>query len=287
MKKSPAKPTPPLKELLLCADDYAQNPAISEGQLALLAACRINAVSCLVNMDTFDDMHQDVKPFKADRFVGLHLNLTLGQPRSAMWRKHEGEWFKGLPWLIRQTCLRRLDPRVVLAELQAQLDVFLDSMQCEPDFMDGHHHVHQLPIVRDAVLQLYRERSLSGFLRNTYNGWSDYSALRGFPKPQALACLGGYAFQKQLIQAAIPANTSFAGLYSFSKARHYRAYFKRFLAHTASGGLIMCHPGHVSSDPDDAIRHARQLEWDYFMSDAFLKDMRAQSFQLMTKVDEA
>ena len=271
------------KEIILCADDYAQNNAISQGILTLVKSGRINAVSCLVNSAAFDETHTDLLEFRSRCFIGLHLNLTLGQPRSAMWRTHAGELFDGLPTLLSNAYLKRLDLRVVQAELQAQLDVFVNAMQFYPDFIDGHQHIHQFPVVRTALLNIYREQKMSCFLRNTYNGWTKTCRGPGLPKTALLAVLGGARFKQTLIQEAIPANTSFSGVYSFAHAKHYRNYFKRFLAQIMPGGLIMCHPGVKSQDHEDPLLYSRPYEHAYFMSDVFVHDMQAYSCSLMDK----
>ena len=271
------------KEILLCADDYAQSTAISQGILTLVNAGRINAVSCLVNKSAFDETYADLLACRSKCFIGLHLNLTLGQPRSAMWRSHAGELFGSLPKLICDAYLKRLDLRVVQAELQAQLDVFVDTMQCYPDFIDGHQHIHQFPVVRDALLNIYREKNMSCFLRNTYNGLLQSYRFSAFPKSALLALLGGAKFKNLLIQEAIPANTSFSGVYPFARAKSYRKYFTRFLSETVTGGLIMCHPGVESRDNDDPLLYSRPEEYTYFMSDSFVQDMQTYACKLMTK----
>ena len=125
-------------DILLCADDFAQNTSISTGILNLAEYGRINAISCLVNSATFDENRLELLALKPKCFIGLHLNLTMGQPRSAVWRTHIGEMFVGLPRLISNAYFNRLELRVVQAELQAQLDVFANTINCYPDFIDGH-----------------------------------------------------------------------------------------------------------------------------------------------------
>lgn len=273
------------KGIIICADDYAQNAMINAGILSLLKEKRINAASCLVNSSLWDEAANELEPFKASSFFGLHLNFTDGQPLSSMWRKHEGEAFEGLAHLLKRIYLRRLRFDVVKAEISAQLNVFAQMMHCYPDFIDGHQHIHQFPIIRDALFALYTEQNLPVFMRHTYNNWSDFTPGIGFPKKQLLACLGGQAFRRKLIQLQIATNTSFAGIYRFSKASRYRYFFKQFLAHSQHGGLIMCHPGAACDDQGDPIFQARPHELHYFLSDVFLTDLEDNSFHLLKKVE--
>lgn len=283
-----------MRELLLCADDYAQNEDITAGILSLIQQDRINAVSCLVNSQSFAEYSQDLKPLKNKVFVGLHLNLTFGQPLSAKWRKHEGERFQGLPRLLKRAYLRQLDLDVVLAELKAQIDVFTHAMHVYPDFIDGHEHIHQLPIVRKALLELYQQQhnmafdeenipEHKSFIRQTSNGLKDLFSLTSFPKRQLISLLGGMKFKRLLIREAIPTNVSFNGIYNIKCASQYRKYFQKFLNNSKNGGLIMCHPGNRSNDKEDPLYLYRHSELEYFLSDAFLRDLLDNSVKLMSR----
>lgn len=296
------------KHIIICADDFAQNEDISDGILSLMQMRRINATSCLVNTVHWSDASELLHPLKTTHFIGLHLNLTFGQPLSAMWRKHEGEQFPDLSHLLMRCYLNRLDESVVAAEIQAQLDVFTHRMHIYPDFIDGHQHVHQLPIVRRALLAVHRQkmghveredmlRSEQGdlssiddtvghdttFFRSTMNGWQDYFCVTGFPKVQALALLGGKHFSQCLKRDILPTNNGFFGVYPFKKSIQYRRYFLRFLEKIKDGGLIMCHPGNVSLDVHDPLQHHRSHELDYLMSHDFLDDLDKYGVFLLEK----
>jgi predicted glycoside hydrolase/deacetylase ChbG (UPF0249 family) len=70
--------------------------------------------------------------------LGLHLTLT-GQ--------------RSLPRLALAACLGRLDAGAVAIALRDQLDAFLAAFGRPPDFIDGHQHVHLLPVVRGQVVR--------------------------------------------------------------------------------------------------------------------------------------
>jgi chitin disaccharide deacetylase len=291
------------KQIIICADDFAQNEEISDGILSLAKHQRINAISCLVNTSHWDDLYTELSSIKQKNYIGLHLNFTFGQPLSSLWRKTEGEQFLGLPSLIRRLYLRQINIKTIVAEIQAQIDVFTHTMHVYPDFIDGHQHVQQLPIVRQALLEVHASKMghvyssitendepheedldhCDSFFRNTSNGLGDLCSIVGFPKIQALNILGGRKFRRQLIREQIPTNSSFAGIYNFSKAENYRKYFQRFLNKTKSGGIIMCHPGCYSKDLSDPLHMSRHHELNYFMSDVFLSDIEDNYFKLTTR----
>lgn len=272
-----------IKRILLCADDYAQNQDISMGILTLCQQQRINAVSSLVNAPLWAESSEKLLPLKTTHYLGLHFNLTWGRALSAEWQACYGKEFKGLTWLLKQCYGGRLDKRSVEAEIQAQIQAYTAALGEKPDFFDGHQHIQQLPIIRDIIGTLYTKSPFAPLLRNTCNGGRDLVCRIGFPKKQLIAVLGGWAFKQQLKQLKMPTNTSFAGIYNFAKAKHYRSYFRHFLAISQDAGLIMCHPGLPSVDQSDPLSAFRHEEMNYLMSDIFWQDLRDYGYELMFK----
>lgn len=270
------------RKIIICADDYAQNEAISEGILLLVQNKRINAVSCLVNLPHWKKAHAELRRIRKDIFIGLHINLSFGKAVSGAWQKIYAPNFDHFLSLTKQSYLRRLDKECVEAEICAQLDTFINSTGIPPDFIDGHQHIHQFPIIRDALISVYKQKNLTAFCRSTSNNLKDLFDFN-FPKRQAITLLGGFKLKTLLNEQAIPTNSSFAGIYNFASAKNYRYYFRQFLKQTCSGGLIMCHPGNRSNDLNDPLYHYRHYELDYFMSDAFLSDLHEQQCRLQCK----
>ncbi len=263
-----------MKDLILCADDYAQNIAISDGIIDLARALRINAISCMTTIATWHEAHFALKTIQERTYIGLHLNLTHGKALSRAWASRYGAQLPTLFQLLKSTHLHQLNIQVLAFEIQAQIDAFTQQMNALPDFIDGHQHIHQLPMVRDVLF------TQNIPMRKTSRGWLDVLSFDGFPKRQLITLLGGICFEKRL---TMPFNTSFSGIYQFKSADRYRQHFKTFLKHTVHDGLIMCHPGHPTKDTRDPLNASRHLELNYFMSDDYLADMQEYSFQLKHK----
>ena len=269
-----------VKNLIVCADDYAQNAAISEGILNALTAKRINAVSCLTNMTDWFEAGQVLHATKTSASIGLHLNFTQGQPLSTAWKNKYGIKFKSLIAVISSNYLKYIDRACIEAECLAQLNRFRLVMKRNPDFIDGHQHVHQLPMIRQVLLSIYAKEQLTGWMRV-----SDYSRVfnKNLVNPLKMlmiAQLGGFALRRLVTQMHIPTHTSFSGIYRFEHAAQYAQLFKKFLSGSEPNGLIMCHPGLLSEDQSDPIRVSRSYELDYFMSDDYLADLEAYGFKL-------
>ena len=274
-----------IKKIILCADDYAQNEAISEGIITLAEKQRISAISCMVNSSIWPVAHRALHvitdSLESRPFIGLHLNLTFGKAVSPTWQRYYGHYFLSLPKLLKQAYFRQLNRAVLATEIQAQVDLFCDAMNAYPDFIDGHEHCHQLPMIRDALLSIQLPGAF--FIRNTSNGYHDLLPGYHFPKRQLITLLGGMTCKRQLSAHRIATNTSFSGIYNFKQSFHYRDYFKQFLSDSLDGGLIMCHPGKASNDTKDPLAGYRYNEYRYFLSDEFVSDLAQHSIALHFK----
>jgi predicted glycoside hydrolase/deacetylase ChbG (UPF0249 family) len=254
----PAAPIP----IALCADDYAQNQCIDDGILRLLAQQRLSAVSCF---STAPRWRQQGAPALREAAgaadVGLHFNLTEGFADAAPYR---------LRSLILRSLLTRLDGAWLRQHLHAQLDAFEAGYGKPPAFIDGHQHVHQLPGVRQALLQVLDERYADApiWVRNTVPA---SAAWRG--KPVILKLLGGAMTATALRGAGIRSNRGFAGVYGFDRP-DYQACFAEWLRAAAPGMLIMCHPA-AAVGSDDEIAAQRLVEYRFFESPEFPRMLQA------------
>jgi predicted glycoside hydrolase/deacetylase ChbG (UPF0249 family) len=257
--------------IVLCADDYAQNQAIDDGILHLLAERRLSAVSCFGNSPRW--LQQSAPALRevistanvGDAVdVGLHFNLTedfggAGADTNA----------SPAPYQLRRLILRSLftrpDVKLLRQRLHNQLDAFEAGYGQPPAFIDGHQHVHQLPGVRQVLLQVLDSRypGLPIWVRNTVPA---SAAWRG--KPVILKLLGGAMTATALRGLGISSNQGFAGVYGFDRP-DYAACFAEWLQAAKPGMLIMCHPAAAVGE-HDSIAAQRLVEYRFFQSPAFL-----------------
>jgi predicted glycoside hydrolase/deacetylase ChbG (UPF0249 family) len=245
--------------VVLCADDFGQNAAADSGILRLVEARRLTAVSCLAYGARWEVDAPALLALADAVDLGLHLDLTDGAAGAPATR---------LSWLVARSYARRLDPAQVEGRIGAQLDAFERVARRRPAFVDGHRHVHQLPVVRDALLRVLRARygPPLPFVRCTVP-----RRARG-GKALLIAALGGFALRRALRREGVPHNRDFAGVYGFDPAADYRGLMRRWLAAVEDGGLILCHPGLPGGDPGDPISEARSMELRYLESAAFPED---------------
>lgn len=263
-----------MKNITLCADDYGQNTAISQAIIALLQGKKLSATSCMTTAPQWLAQAMWLTRVKDQADIGVHFNLTQGQPLSSLFIAAQGAFFPSLLTLLRKSYLRQLDKTAILAELHAQLDQFIAGVGRMPDFIDGHQHVHQFPVIRDLFLTLYNERlrQHACYVRcvNDPIAWLRMNA-DAYIKRSVIQLCGANIFKQQLVRHKIPHNYSFSGIYDFAHVNHYPKLFPRFLQQSLDGGLIMCHPGLAgSSQTEDEIGESRAKEYHYFQSEQFI-----------------
>jgi predicted glycoside hydrolase/deacetylase ChbG (UPF0249 family) len=244
------------RRLTLCADDYAQSEAISLGILQLIDAGRLSATSVFSQSPYWSQVAPALLHAPVD--VGLHINLT----ESFVPGSHPLSY-----WLLRSQ-LRWLSRNELRTRILLQIDAFSDALGRLPDYLDGHQHVHALPVVRqalsDAVALRWQGRRERPYIRlpDRLVDAGD-SGLKG----QILksCCLG---FRRHLRQHQLSGPDWFAGLYSLRPEADYPRLMQRWLRQCPDQGLIMCHPGLTDTAPDP-IAATRPQEYRYLASEAF------------------
>lgn len=263
------------KTIVLCADDFGLNPGVSQGILKLVRMQRLSAVSCMVNMPDFALHAKDLLALQSQVQTGLHFNLTEGYLLSKP-DKH----CCSLNELLIKTHLRLIPSSFIAKEFNAQLDHYIKIMGDLPDFIDGHQHIHQFPVVRQVILELYEQRLRTNrtFIRSTYPAITlpQYQF-----KTRILAVTGGRTLSSKLTELGIPHNQYFSGIYDFAPDPNYRDLFRQWLSLAPSNTLIMCHPGEGRINTD-VITQTRLLEMEYFLSDEFLNDCHEYQTHLAT-----
>lgn len=208
--------------MILCADDFGMTEDINLAISELSRAGKIDAVSCMVNLP-----HFTADALAALGVVQTGLHLTLAEtPRE----------FRSL---VLRAYTRRLDRQEIYEKLSAQYDRFVEVAGCPPDFIDGHLHVQQLPVVRDAVVEFVQTRCADHppRVRNAA------LPLRQCSPKSFLIAAPGRALRKKLLRAGIPTNDGFGGIYNYSDYMRYPQHLQKFLHTVPQTGIIMVHPG--------------------------------------------
>ncbi|OZI78002.1 hypothetical protein CAL22_03200 [Bordetella genomosp. 12] len=250
------------RRVAVCGDDFGMDACVDHAIFQLLDAGSLSAVSCMSGGPSFARHAAELKARGTD--IGLHLNLS--EPLSVV-----DQGMLPLRTLLLRAYGGRLDRQVVGQAIERQLDAFEDQMGQAPHYVDGHQHVHQLPGVRELLLQALQRRygGQRPWLRLTRAGAQQGLPWSAVAKAHLIAALGGHALAAQAGKAGWPANGRFFGAYGFTGGkRRYAALLHHWFCNALDGDLIMSHP----SLPGP-VAHAQQrvAEFDVLAS-AELRD---------------
>lgn len=212
--------------LAVCVDDFGMHGGVNDAALALGGAGRATAVSCMVDGPAWRSGAGPLRQALAGKAdIGLHLDLTEQRP---------GRPRRALPALIVAAYARRLSSRDMASELRRQLDAFEDAAGAAPDFVNGHQHVHQLPVIREALVAelLRRYRLRRPWLRNSLPP----PCRHGFAlKPYLIGMLGGAALSALAKRAGLRQNRRLLGVYGYAGSpERYRRHVRQWLAQALS-----------------------------------------------------
>lgn len=244
-------------QVCICADDFGLESGVDQGIAALAARGKLTAVSCLSMGPTFGRDADMIRGLDID--IGLHLNFTesLGQPGL----------FMPVGKLILSAYLRILPASRINEQINRQLDAFESIMGRAPDFVDGHLHVHQLPQIRESLIEQLTKRygnNPSLWMRDTMPG-----PLRGsLPVAQRLKAyligsLGAKRLKAIAARAGIRTNDGgFFGVYDFARPHPpYPQMLEAWFAQMRQGALLMVHPAQ-SIQPGDLFGQDRVEEYE-------------------------
>ncbi|MBX3620748.1 MAG: ChbG/HpnK family deacetylase [Rhizobacter sp.] len=269
------------RAICVCVDDFGLHAGVNEAALRLAAMGRVHAIGCLVGGPAWPAGAARLRALPAEAVdVGLHLDFT-ERPCGPASRR-------GLAALIASSLAGRLDAGAVRAEIGAQLQAFEAALGRAPAFVDGHQHVHQLPVIRGALLHELSARygAARPWLRRTrVGGRPGTGRLPAWAKARVIETLGAGGLAVLARAAGYPQNTGLLGVYDFrGGAARYRTLLAAWLHAAAEGDLLMCHPSAamVLTDPlADPLLGARCAEYAVLGGPAFEALRRDAALTLM------
>jgi chitin disaccharide deacetylase len=267
-----------VKNVVVCADDFAVHAPASLGIARLAAAGRISATSVMVLSPRWAQdaaLLQDLR----DRIdVGLHLDWTsdfamaaghgLSLP-AAMLKAVTGGFGRGAALAVTRAVIER------------QLDAFEARWKAPPDHVDGHQHVQQFAGIREALVQALARRYGANQEQGEHSQTSErhsnspylrisrpLSGLVGL-KSRVIAAMGADALEKIAAHAQLVRAGALLGIYDFAGDQaDYARHMAGWLSAAPAGSIIMCHPAQAV-EPGDAIGRARAQEFAYLGCDDF------------------
>jgi predicted glycoside hydrolase/deacetylase ChbG (UPF0249 family) len=261
------------RRIVLCADDYAIAPGVSRAIRELAAGRRISATSCMTVMPSWPEEGRRLGAMAAGIDVGVHVTLTDHRPLARMPVIAPQARLPPFGVLLRRAYRGAVDRGEIRAEIERQIDAFESVMGRRPDFLDGHHHAHQLPVIREIVAEVFRARvgGRRAYVRTCAESWGTIVRRRVSVGRAAAFSIPGRALRRVLDRHGVPSNHGYAGAYDFSSRVPYETLFRRMLTSVRDGTLINCHPGFVDEDlgARDTLTAPRETEYRFFSGPAF------------------
>jgi predicted glycoside hydrolase/deacetylase ChbG (UPF0249 family) len=265
--------TQAIKDVVLCADDYALNAPVSQGIVALVVLGRLSATSVMSLSPRWAEDAVALRDVRERLDVGVHLDWT---SRFAIDAGHGS----GLGAVMARAALRLYKQKSIEDEIERQLDAFEAHWQAVPDHIDGHQHVQQFAVFRHALAEVLMRR----YGREAQRPWLRVSqvAQPGL-KAQVISAMGAQGLQRWAQANQWPRVGPLLGAYGFDGSMDdYARHMQAWLANLPQDkpALIMCHPA-VSAQADDDIGAARKREFAYLAGHDFVQHMFDASVRLV------
>ncbi len=260
-----------MKPVIINVDDLGLSEPVNEAVIRLAQMQRIQAASYMSQGSISAHAVRELHNLNID--IGLHLDLTgfncVGSLKHILLNSYLHLW-----------------PRTKIQNIiNQQLNQFEDTIGQKPDFVDGHQHVHQFPVIRDILIRTLQQRyDNTVAMRITQPVQKNFKAL-------LIYHLGGRALKKILQKENIAHNYAFAGVYDFNAdVKQLASKWRQWLgAIPSEGAVIMCHPAIPSTSWHDEIKIAREREWQWLSSDAFSQcwqEMQCYATHWQTLIDK-
>lgn len=261
----------------LVADDFGMTEGVSRAILTLMRQGSLTGTGVMANMPWAAPLAGELGDAAAGRAeIGLHLNLSLGEPTGPMPMLAPSGTLPAFGVLAKRALTGGLSSAAAQAELRAEIDRQIEAFQQAfdrlPDYVDGHQHVQVLPGVRTALLKEIAGRpGWRPWLRDSGDGLGAIVS-RGVAVQKALVIAGlSLGWRRKAEHAGLTTNRGFSGVSPFDPARDFGADFARFLLAPGPRHLVMCHPGHIDADLRrlDPVVETREQEFAFLSGEGF------------------
>lgn len=213
--------------------------------------------------------------------VGLHLVLTDSQPlgRHSVDSSLVGRdgRFHSIKSLTLRAYLGQLTAADLDIEIRAQIESFINIFGRAPDFIDGHQHVQQLPVIRNSLVAATKALISLKYIRiaNLPNYWlwnTAQSVSVIFAAENYALVVPGRQASALFSENKIRHNRYLLGYYRHKPETDFKSIFIKYLTiKPGSDDIFFCHPGliddHLKSV--DSLVDSRKDNLDFLLSAEF------------------
>lgn len=240
----------PERLLVVVADDFGIGPATTRGILDLADAGMVTASVLLTNSPFAKEAVELWRARRSTLELGWHPCLTLDRPVLHAAKVPSLVQADGRFWPLGKFLLRLLAGRIcddeMRAEFHAQLDVYTALVGSAPGTINGHHHIHILPRVREVLSTILSARCPTAYIRRVSEDAGLNVVVSGSRLKRRMLNGFGNAKGTSAAWSRFPGNERLLGLTDPELATRRADYFTRWLEGLPAGvSELACHPGHA------------------------------------------
>lgn len=263
--------------MIICADDYGLSDAVDDAVIELIQNNRLTATSCIVNGYHVKNSVSKLKQYVGEIDIGLHLFLTDGKPLSHQTAAggliDQNENLNSFWKLTASTYFRNLNFESAYNEIRKQIEMFSDLFGKMPDFIDGHKHVQQLPVIREALVKVIKDIHISPYLRIAAlpGNWMKNVLLRFSPKLTLNSMIINYPGIKAgrlFKKSGLHCNRYLLGYFHADCQTTFSEIFKLYTnLSPIDRDIFFCHPGYEEKHRVDCFRFLLSGEFSRICSE--------------------
>ncbi len=260
------------------ADDFGETVEITAGICLAIEAGVLTSTSIMANMPGTQDALRKVAGLASRASFGVHLNLCEGEPLTTGRSLVDAAGrFHSKRSLLARSVTGQLALREVEAEIAAQIGLIRDH-GVSISHLDGHKHLHQLPIVSTAVANVLPRFAIRRVRITRLGG--------------LLQTRGATGLVRELL--AMKASRKFheAGLRSPVRIVDLRPFMGGGAVPTPVSCVdprgpveLCCHPGTAAADVGKPGSHVRHAELEFLLSPGFFELLERASARLVSYWD--
>lgn len=262
--------------VIVHADDFGETADITEGIRLAITAGVVTSTSVMVNMPGTSEALRRVPQLAEQASFGIHLNLCEGRPLTGgpTLVDANGEFLRK-----RVLVARALTGRLSLPELErevaAQLGMLRDT-GVRVSHLDGHKHLHQLPIVCQAVANVLPRFGIERVRITRLAAWSGMRSAMTLAREIA-AVHAARVFARAQLRSPVHTVDLRDLLDGGALAAPARSSSFRSVPIE-----ICCHPATAAADAGKPGSHRRGAELEYLLSPRFRTVLTASGAALVS-----
>ncbi|MGE3530760.1 MAG: carbohydrate deacetylase [Steroidobacteraceae bacterium] len=273
----------PAIRMVVNADDFGYFDQVSRGIIEAMEQGVVTATGVMANGPALARWVGRLKALPAAS-VGVHLNVTLGEPLTAGMKSALAPWrgeFPGKGTLVAAVLRGRIAMDTVLQEWRAQIERCLEA-GLKLEFLNSHEHIHMLPSLYSRTRELANEFNIP-HVRAPRAEWGPKWTVAGCVRSSVFAAVRG------LVPKPPCSEPELIGLASSGRLDHdyFEWRFARLERH--KDYELMCHPGwqdpQAQAEPKLAAYHDWEGELQALMNADFVKLLAANRIVLSSYAD--